>query len=378
MSWHDFRLGDVLTLQRGHELPNTIRLEGDVPVVSSSGITGHHNEAKATAPGVVTGRYGTIGEVFYIEQDYWPLNTALYVTDFKGNHPRFIAYLLRNVLRNYKSDKAAVPGVNRNVLHEIKILFPDIQVQQRIASILSTYDDLIENNRRRIQLLEQAARLLYKEWFVHLRFPGHEHSKIQNGVPEGWEKQTLANLAKSVSYGFTASSSKEEIDPKFLRITDIVPTMVNWDEVPFCKATEENIQRNRLEVGDVVVARTGATVGYAKRISFLKCQTVYASYLVRFRFHTPAISFIAGIFMESDAYKDYVKNHAGGAAQPNANAKVLGSAVLLIPPKILQEQFSDSISVIFCQRDTLIRHNLLLAKARALLLPRLMDGSIAT
>jgi len=71
--------------------------------------------AKASAPGVVTGRYGTIGEVFFIDQDYWPLNTALYVTDFKGNDPRFISYFLRNVLRNYQSDKAAVPGVNRNV-----------------------------------------------------------------------------------------------------------------------------------------------------------------------------------------------------------------------------------------------------------------------
>lgn len=81
--------------------------------------------------------------------------------------------------------------------------------------------------------------------------------------------------------------------------------------------------------------------------------------------------------MESDAYKDYVKNHAGGAAQPNANAKVLGSAVLLIPPEILQEQFSDSISVIFCQRDTLIRHNSRLGKARDLLLPSLMNGEVA-
>ncbi|MCL5980568.1 MAG: hypothetical protein M1488_07835 [Gammaproteobacteria bacterium] len=97
-----------------------MRLEGDIPVVSSSGITGYHNEPKASPPGVVTGRYGALGEVFYIEQDYWPLNTALYLTDFNDNHPRFIAYLLRNVLRNYRSDKAAVPGVNRNVLHKIE------------------------------------------------------------------------------------------------------------------------------------------------------------------------------------------------------------------------------------------------------------------
>ena len=111
MTWRAQRLGDVLTLKRGHDLPDSQRQDGDVPVVSSSGITGYHNEPKAKAPGVVTGRYGTLGEVFYIEEDYWPLNTALYVIDFKGNRPHFVAYFLENVLRNYESDKAAVPGV---------------------------------------------------------------------------------------------------------------------------------------------------------------------------------------------------------------------------------------------------------------------------
>jgi len=145
MSWQTYRLGDVITLKRGHDLPESQRQGGEVPVISSSGITGYHNEPKAKAPGVVTGRYGTLGEVFYIEQDYWPLNTALYVTDFKGNHPRFVAYLLQNVLKNYQSDKAAVPGVNRNDLHDMKVRSTEPQSQERIASILSAYDDLIEN-----------------------------------------------------------------------------------------------------------------------------------------------------------------------------------------------------------------------------------------
>jgi type I restriction enzyme S subunit len=109
MKWRACRLGDFITLKRGHDLPDTQRQDGDVPVVSSSGIPGYHNEPKAEAPGVVTGRYGTLGEVFYLDQDYWPLNTALYVTDFKGNHPRFVAYFLENVLRNYQSDKLQCP-----------------------------------------------------------------------------------------------------------------------------------------------------------------------------------------------------------------------------------------------------------------------------
>ncbi len=157
--------------KRGHDLPSDLRVEGPIPVVSSSGITGYHNEAKAKAPGVVTGRYGTIGEVFFLDQDYWPLNTALYVVDFKGNNPRFTAYFLRSILSNYQSEKAAVPGVDRNVLHQLKVKVPDPTTQDAIVELLSSYDDLTENNRRRIALLEESARLLYQEWFVRLRFP---------------------------------------------------------------------------------------------------------------------------------------------------------------------------------------------------------------
>lgn len=300
------------------------------------------------------------------------------VIDPKVADYRYVFYALKQGYEALKGQSrgAAQNNLNASQVKAFEITCPSVATQNAIGNFLSAYDDLIENNRRRILLLERAAQVLFKEWFVHLRFPGHEHSKIKDGVPEGWVRKTLTGLAESVSYGFTASSSQEEVGPKFIRITDIVPPVLNWDEVPFCEATEEDIQRNRLEVGDVVVARTGATVGYAKRVSYLDCQAVYASYLVRFRFPTQATSFIAGIFMESDAYKDYVRSHAGGAAQPNANAKVLGSADLLIPRQILQERFSETVCAIFCQRDTLIRQNSRLSKARDLLLPRLINGEV--
>src|SRR3972149_3681758 len=168
MKWRTDRLGNVVTLKRGFDLPEAKRIAGDVPIISSSGIFGHHSEKKLDGPGVVTGRYGTLGEVFYVEGPYWPLNTSLYVIDFHGNDPLFISYFLRNHLKGIRSDKAAVPGLNRNDLHERQVKVPDVDIQHRIASTLSAYDDLIENNRRRIELLEQAARQIYKEWFVRL------------------------------------------------------------------------------------------------------------------------------------------------------------------------------------------------------------------
>ena len=122
--WELKALGDLLTLKRGYDLPEGQRTEGEVPIVSSSGITGYHNQKKAVAPGVVTGRYGTLGEVFFIQQDFWPLNTALYVSDFKGNHPAFAAHLLRQILAGMQSDKAAVPGVDRIVVHRLPVIVP--------------------------------------------------------------------------------------------------------------------------------------------------------------------------------------------------------------------------------------------------------------
>lgn len=204
MSWSDCALGDVLTLKRGYDLPEDRRKEGDVPIVSSSGITGFHNEFKVLAPSVVTGRYGTLGEVYFVDNDCWPLNTSLYVSNFKGNRPKFVYYFLQSLLKGMKSDKAAVPGVNRNDLHARIVKFSkDESVQLRIEKLVTPYDDLIENNRRRIQLLEESARLLYREWFVHLRFPGHEHVKIVDLVPMGWHKVVVDDVCDYINRGIS-------------------------------------------------------------------------------------------------------------------------------------------------------------------------------
>ena len=179
------RLGELVTLQRGYDLPESKRTAGTYPIVSSSGISGSHNEYRVDGPGVVTGRYGTLGEVFYVQGRYWPLNTSLYVKDFKGNHPLFISYYLRTVLSANFNAAGAVPGVNRNVLHKLEVPKP-VGNQKLIAAILSAYDDLIEANNRRIALLENLAEEIYREWFVRLRFTGHQHTRFIKGISGNW------------------------------------------------------------------------------------------------------------------------------------------------------------------------------------------------
>jgi len=221
------RLGDVLTLQRGYDLPGPTRVPGTIPVISSSGRTGFHNEAKVRGPGVVIGRYGTLGDVYFVPEDFWPLNTALYVRDFKGNDPRFCAYLLKTVAVASTGTGAAVPGVNRNALHELPVRYHPPSVQHRIASILSAYDDLIKINERRIAILEDMARRIFREWFVDFRFPGHEGVPMVDTeagrMPEGWASRVfgdIASLDKGVSY--SGAGLDDAADP-LVNLKNILP-----------------------------------------------------------------------------------------------------------------------------------------------------------
>jgi type I restriction enzyme S subunit len=378
--WKDCQLGDVLTLQRGFDLPTRKRQDGDIPVVSSSGISGYHNEAKVKAPGVVTGRYGTLGEVFYISKDFWPLNTTLYVRDFKGNDQKFISYFLQTLNLAHQNAAGAGPGLNRNALHLLPVKCPPLSIQRKIAAILSAYDDLIENNMRRIEILEEMARSLYREWFVNFHFPEHEQVKMVDSdlglIPEGWEVKPLSEVCERINYGYTAKAKADPIDFKFLRITDIVPHLIDWQSVPYCEISDKDIQKFRLEEGDIVIARTGATVGYAKRLNKRHPDSVFASYLVRLRINEQSNSHYIGLIVESDTYKDFIKANMSGAAQPQANAKVLTSFPVVLPPKELQDCFKDIVSNFLDQREILQEKNAKLRQVRDLLLPKLISGEI--
>ena len=226
-AWRETSLGEVLELKRGYDLPQRKRTPGDIPLVSSSGVTYYHTEAKVRGPGVVTGRYGTLGEVFFVPSDFWPLNTTLYVQDFKGNDPRFVSYFLRGLDFSAYSDKAAVPGLNRNHLHRAVVRYPsDIAEQRAIAHVLGTLDDKIELNRRMSETLEAMARALFQSWFVDFEpvrakmegrwrpgesLPGlpaeHYHffpdtlvPSPLGDIPEGWEMRTLGDVVE-LAYG---------------------------------------------------------------------------------------------------------------------------------------------------------------------------------
>jgi type I restriction enzyme S subunit len=166
--WTRMPLGELVTLQRGHDLPDERRRPGSIPVLGSFGITGWHDKAKAPGPGVTVGRSGaSFGVVSYSPVDFWPLNTALYVVDFHGNDERFAYYFLKCFAFQGYNSGSAQPSLNRNFVHPVPVEVPPIPEQRAIAHILGTLDDRVELNRRMNETLEAIAAGLFRSWFMN-------------------------------------------------------------------------------------------------------------------------------------------------------------------------------------------------------------------
>ena len=272
---------------------------------------------------------------------------------------------------------AAQPNANAKVLGRFVFKLPSWSIQRRIASILSAYDDLIENNRRRIALLEEVARLLYREWFVHWRFPGHERVKVTDGLPEGWERQYLGDVV-STQYGHTASASEEEEGPKFVRGTDINKrSFIDWSSVPYCPEQGLNFDKYALSPGDILVIRM-ADPGKVALVEE-PVRAVFASYLVRLEIMKPKEIPPIFLFMTlmDERYQGFVGASSGGATRKSASAKLLTDFHFVLPPRNLLQLFVEQMVPLRGMIRNLVDQSASAARARDLLLPRLMNGEIA-
>lgn len=207
--WRDTTLGDILTLQRGFDLPRDQRRSGKVPVIASTGIVGFHDGAKVHAPGVVIGRSGSLGGGQYVTEDFWPLNTTLWVKDFKGNSERFCYYLIKSLDLGQFNAGSGVPTLNRNHVHPLPVRCPPVNEQKAIAHILGTLDDKIGLNRRMNETLEGIARTIFKSWFVDFdpvraKAEGRETGlpkEIEDLFPASFEESELGEIPKGWKVG---------------------------------------------------------------------------------------------------------------------------------------------------------------------------------
>ena len=324
---------------------------------------------------VVLTTRGTIGNTAFFNSsviyDHMRINSGMVILRCNKNKisPAYLYYFLRSLhfhrqVHSLRSGVAQPQLPIRDMKH-IKIPLPKLSVQLSIASILSAYDDLIENNRRRIQLLEQAARLIYKEWFVHLRFPGHEHVKIKDGVPEGWEKKPLGEIA-DITMGQSPKSIYYNEDGNGLPFHQGVADF----GVRFPSHQTYCTVKNRLaEPGDILFS-VRAPVG---RINITTNKIVIGRGLAAIRSNRDQQNFLFYALKNHFFKEDMI---GGGAIFAAITKKDLHGVELLQALDRVAEMFMEHVVPIDLQIEKLHQSNEQLTKARDLFLPKLMTGEI--
>ena len=369
------RFDDFIKLNRGFDLPDSQIEAGEYPVVASTNIKAYHKAYKVEGPMVVTGRSGSLGKVQYIEGRCWPLNTSLYVKDFKGNNPRYVYYYLKTMHLEQYNAGVGVPTLNQNHLHSLKICIHNKEEQPRVASILSAYDNLIENNTHRIRLLEQMAENIYKEWFVRFRFPGHENAEFENGLPKGWKTIKISDAYNTCSGG-TPNRQKSE----YYNNGTIAWVKTGEIQDSFIYSTEEMITENGLKhssakllpQGTLLMAMYGVNIGKLGFITQeMACNQAACAFLDKG--DKPTLNYL---FYFLKSIRDYLLSIGFGAAQQNISQALIKSIKMVMPTDGILNKFHLLTKPIFEQIVFIQRQSDLLARQRDLLLPRLMSGNL--
>ena len=353
-NWRNGELGNFITLKRGFDLPQQKREDGQVPIFSSSGITGTHSTAMVNAPGVITGRYGTIGEVFYAAEDFWPLNTTLFVEDFHGNDAKFIYYFLKTLEWSKFTSASAVPGINRNTVHKETVSLPDIETQRRIASTLSMLDEKIKTNTEINDNLLDQAQTLYKQHFPY---------SVQDDLPDGWRIGTVGEII-------------EIHDSKRIPLSGADRMKMEKKIYPYYGAASlmDYVDNYIFDGKYLLLGEDGTVVDDA---GYPILQYVWGQFWVNNHAHilTGRLGFnVESLYM---LFKQTpVKSIVTGAVQPKISQANLRSVQVVIPPEHNLKEYNDLVEPLF----SLLRANeeecKSLAALRDTLLPKLMSGEI--
>ncbi|HAW3613436.1 TPA: restriction endonuclease subunit S [Escherichia coli] len=343
--WINCELGEVLTLQRGYDLPHRLRNDGEVPIISSSGVSGRHDKAMVSPPGVVTGRYGTIGEIFYINEPFWPLNTTLYIRDFRGMTPEYAYHFLKTINFEAYSGKSGVPGVNRNDVHKEIVYFPiNKNEQTAIVNILSDADALITKLEELIAK-KQAIKTATMQQLLTGRTRLPQFSKYPNGtlkgyatgelghIPVDWEVVTCGEIGKFRGGSGFPTSVQGQTSGKypFYKVSDMnndgngifMSDSNNWISSNIRKQLGSTI----FPAGSIIFAKVGAAI-FLERKKILTIPSCIDNNLAAFELDLTRceIRFIHYILLNLN-FGDYVST----TALPSLSGAVLSKIKIVLP-----------------------------------------------
>lgn len=391
MSWEKVKLGEIsFCIQPGpfgSQLHNSDYADEGTPIIMPKDMVDGHirhtglirvpeehvarlQRHQVCAGNLMVARKGDVRKCVYITENEngWLTGSDCLKVALNENvcFPKYIYYQLRSPYIGRWLEQisigATMPSINTGLLSGIEMYLPSLEIQRRIADILSAYDDLIENNRKQIKLLEEAAQRLYKEWFVDLRFPGHEHTKIMDGVPDGWKRRKLVDIAQ-VQYGYAFDGSlfnSQKIGTPIIRIRNI-PQGQTEDYTP------ENVDSQYLVYnGDIIVGMDGEF--------HINTWAGDTAYLVQRTCRIKALTSDLNGFLLWAIYEPikYFEKTVVGATVAHLGKKHIDTVEILVPT----EKFYLPFKSLFEARLLLMNQNRALAEARDRLLPKLMSGEV--
>lgn len=389
-------LGDLIEFQRGYDLPKSEFKEGTVPVISSNGVLGYHNESKVKAPGITIGRSGTVGFPHFIEKDFFPHNTSLFVKDFKNNNPKYIFYLLQNLKLNDQKSGSGVPTMNRNHLHPLKIkAHSNSEKQKKIANILSSLDSKIELNNKINKELESMAKTLYDYWFVQFDFPDENgkpykssggkmvYSKeLKREIPEGWETKKLDDIISKTGTGLNPRDNFKLGfgNNYYVTIKNIEQGKVILDDK--CDKVDDEAlkiinRRSDLQVGDILftsIQPVGVT--YLIQEQPQNWNINESVFIIRPNYNLVSSDFLF-MLLSSDFMKAYTNNVSAGSIHKGVRHTDLKSFKFAYSGNIIIENFNKIINPMLKKMYINEQQNQELAKLRDWLLPMLMNGQVS-
>lgn len=376
--WHSTTLGKVLPFQYGKNLPKGARSHtGEFAVVSSAGFIDTHSEPLTKDPTVVIGRKGTVGSVFYCPDPVFPIDTTFYVEGSSKVSIRFAYYLLKSLPLTEMNTDAAVPGLNRANAERLEIQLPGPEYQQAIVEVLGSIDDLIENNRRRIEVLEKMARFMYREWFVKFRYPGHEDVPMVDSalgpIPEGWKVGTVRHASAVVVRGI---SPKYAEDGEWVVINQKCIRDGRVSLGPSRRQEREVSDAKRIRAGDVLINSTG--VGTLGRVAMYRGSSEGVTVDSHVTIARPVQDSLNPWYAMSilDKQSEIERLGAGATGQTELRKTDVEALDLLRPAQNVIEAFAAVVSPLFGQTDVLSAGIETLSALRDLLLPKLVTGQI--
>ena len=396
--WQKLTLGDFVTLQRGHDLTASERREGTVPVMGAAGQNGFHDTAIAKGPGIVVGRSGgSFGQVHYSVTDFWPHNTGLYVTDYKGNDQRFAFYLLKLLDFNSYNSGSAQPSLNRNFIYPIPISVPQPIEQAAIASVLTALDTKIELNQQINAELEGMAKLLYDYWFVQFDFPISSAQATAMGKPHlegkpyrssGGKMVFDPSLKREIPAGWEASSVGETFnthlggtplrkEPSYWSPDEVAWLSSGEKEHLFVCAPDECISRRGLSNSPATLLPKGSVILSIVRhirASILGIEAATNQSVVGIK-ETDTIKhcFIYPFIMGEIPRFMILRT---GAQQPHINKGTVDETPLVIPAAATLKAYTAIAGPLFEQIRNHQQQNQELTALRDWLLPMLMNGQV--